>query len=731
MSRFSFRIVPGLAIVLTALGLVHAANAAAVGGPQGGLKSTLQLVGAANAAATGSLTIDCGGAGGGDAVQRLAAEVRDKGWIAFGARSEKGDWDLFLCRPDGSQRRQITATPEFSEFSPQFSRDGRRLLYRRVPRSEKLDNNQHGMQGELVLANSDGSEPQVFGRPGEYTWASWSPDGKQIACLSIKGFSFVEVASRQTVRTLPRKGFFQQVTWSPDGKWLCGVANSFGTGWSIARMDAATGAAEAVNRVNCCTPDWFPDSQRLVLSWRPDDQRTNKGYGWTQLWMADADGKSRQLVYGEDGRHVYGGHVSPDGRYVLFTGNMNENGDPGSAGAPMGLMRLKDAPIIGGESKALRALHPDTKDGPVLTLPVGWEPCWTFSERPVGGPAAAGPPLPAAQANPAVLQTVVPRADDAVARLVSELRERGWIAYSARTERGDCDLFLIRPDGSGHRNLTQTHDFNEAGARFSPDGKRLLFYRMPRSEAVDNNTYGTFDLVIANADGSQPVEYGRGFPWASWGLGGSQLACLTPQGIRIVDVATSQTIRQWPRKGLISQLGWSPDGKWFVGTANGLGPFWSIGRLSAETGEINAVSETDRYNCTPDWVPDSQRVVYARGIVPNVGGRAELWVASGDGRERQMLYAEEGRHIYGACPSPDARYLLFTRSVEDLGKVDNSHTTMAVIRWADTPMLGDRHEGLRQRLPNAQNGPRLDLGPGWEPSWTYARLAVSVQGSSQ
>src|SRR5216117_2730496 len=39
---------------------------------------------------------------------RLAAEVRGKGWIVFPARSEQGDWDLFLMRPDGSHRRALT-----------------------------------------------------------------------------------------------------------------------------------------------------------------------------------------------------------------------------------------------------------------------------------------------------------------------------------------------------------------------------------------------------------------------------------------------------------------------------------------------------------------------------------------------------------------------------------------------------------------------------------------------
>ncbi|MBM4020157.1 MAG: hypothetical protein FJ288_17870, partial [Planctomycetes bacterium] len=321
---------------------------------------------------------------------RLAQEVHGKGWIVFAARSEKGDWDLFLMRPDGSDRRNLTRTPAYNEAAPQFSRDGRRLLYRRLTRRETIDNNHYGTQGELVLADADDTAPTAFAKSGEYPWASWSPDGKQIASLDIKGISFIDVAARRVVRTLPRKGFFQQMTWSPDGKWLSGVANSFGTEWSIARMDAATGEANAVSREQCCTPDWFPDSRSLIFSNRPVGQKAKGGYGWTQLWMADAEGKSRRLVYGEDGRHVYGGHISPDGKYVLFTGNMQEDGDPGNAGAPMGLMRLADAPVIGGKSPELRTLHPEAKDGPVLALPMGWEPCWTSADVAAAPRASAG-----------------------------------------------------------------------------------------------------------------------------------------------------------------------------------------------------------------------------------------------------------------------------------------------------------------------------------------------------
>jgi Tol biopolymer transport system component len=649
--------------------------------------------------------------------QLLALEVRQQGWIVYAGRSPKGDWDLFLCRPDGSKVRNLTQTPEHNEFSAQFSRDGKRMLYRRMPRTEKIDNNAHGTQGELVLANSDGTQPVALGKAGEFPWASWSPDGRQFASLSIQGITIVDMESRKVVRTLARKGFFQQMTWSPDGEWLCGVANSFGASWSIARMRLSTGEASAINRVDCCTPDWFPDSQQVIFSWRPPGQQANKGYGWTQLWRADAEGKTSQLVYGEDGRHVYGGQVSPDGKHVLFTGNMEEDGDPGNAGGPMALMRLSDAPIIGGESKELRARHPEAKKGPVLVLPAGWEPCWTASELPTATTTeATGAAAPE---------------NGGVNQLASELHTCGWLVFSAKNDRGDWDLFLSRPDGSNRQPITDTPDFNEAGARFSPDGKCLLFYRLPKAEAVDNNTYGTFELVMADADGRNPVIWGKDFSWASWGPDGRQIACLTMKGIQIIDVATRGMVRQIPRQGIVSQLVWSPDGKAFVGTANGLGPFWNIGRLDLATGILQAVSETERYNCTPDWTSDATQVLYARGIIPEKGGRAELWAAAADGKGRRTLYAEAGRHIYGACCSPDGKYVLFTRSVEDLGRVDNSRTTMAVMRWSDAPMIGDHEEALRKRFPEAKTGPRLDLGPGWEPHWTLTDVLPSEKGKSK
>ena len=323
---------------------------------------------------------------------QLAREVRSKGWIVFSARDANGNWDLFVVRPDGSSQRNITQTLDFNETGGRFSPDGQKLLYRRIPKGTKVSHDQWGSQGQLVIANSDGSEPVAIGKIGEFPWASWSPDGKQVACLSKTGIEIYDLASKTVTRKLDRKGIYQQLFWSPDGKEFCGTANYYGESWTVVRMNLVTSTVNAVNKFQNCTPDWFPDSRRLIFSYRPANQEVIDGgkeaervgqkrdYGWTQMWMADLDGKQKSLVYGEDGRHVYGGAVSPDGKYVLFTRSKMDGGGLEEGGAPIGLMRIQDAPTIGGASPALRKLYPSTKDGPVLDLSMGWEPHWTYAE---------------------------------------------------------------------------------------------------------------------------------------------------------------------------------------------------------------------------------------------------------------------------------------------------------------------------------------------------------------
>ena len=307
-------------------------------------------------------------------VETLRREVATKGWGVTSIKQKRGDWDLVLMRPDGSKQRKLTDTPDWSEAAPRWSPDSRRLLYRRIKAGTVISHDRWGFQGELVMADAMARNGRVMGK---HPWGCWSPDGTQISCLSLKGIEILDVATGKVKRRMKRAGYFQQLFWSPDGKWFCGTANVGGELWTIVRMDVATGKWNVVSRFRNCTPDWFPDSRQVIFSNRPANQ---KGYGWTQLWMAPGQGGQRKMLYGEDGRHIYGGGLSPDGRYVLFTRCPKDGGGSERSGAPGGLMRLADAPIIGANSPALRKLHPGAHDGPVLALPDLWEPHWTFTD---------------------------------------------------------------------------------------------------------------------------------------------------------------------------------------------------------------------------------------------------------------------------------------------------------------------------------------------------------------
>ncbi len=309
-------------------------------------------------------------------VAQLAKEVNNKGWIVYAARGENGTWDLFLMRPDGSRRRNVTNTPDYEEGGPRFSSDGKQLLYRRFAKGTVIHHDLWGFQGDLMIARADGSEPKRIGGDREYPWASWSPDGKQIACLTMKGIEIVDPEAKKVVRKLPRKGIYQQLFWSPDGQWFCGVANAR-IMWTVVRMNAETGELNIVHEFQSCTPDWFGDSKHIIYPCRPAGQ---KGYGFTQLWMSDGEGKEARMIYGEDGFHIYGGALSPDDRYVLFTRGGADGGGSENSGAPICVMRMADAPAIAGPSPALRKVHPDAKDAAVLQLVDGWEPCWTYAE---------------------------------------------------------------------------------------------------------------------------------------------------------------------------------------------------------------------------------------------------------------------------------------------------------------------------------------------------------------
>ncbi len=327
-------------------------------------------------------------------VRKLSAELADKGWIVFSAKSEKGDYDLFVSRPNGTSLRNITQTPDFNELGARFLPDGKRIIYRRVSTLKPNVDYRELTYGVLVIANADGSNPRTLGGEGDYPWATLSPDSKQLACLYKKEgkIRVYDVDTLKMVKEVPRQGIFWQLGWSPDGKEFCGTANVQGEDWNIVTYNIASDKLTLISRILDCTPDWFPDSRGCIYSHRNPGLASDDGgaaaqkigqsgtnYSWTMIAMADREGKDRKLVVAEQYKHLYFATLSPDNKYVIYS-RLDKDG---SLAGPMAIVRLADTPIIDGSWLAVEKQYAtNAKRGPVLhlDLPPAFHPNWTYAK---------------------------------------------------------------------------------------------------------------------------------------------------------------------------------------------------------------------------------------------------------------------------------------------------------------------------------------------------------------
>ncbi len=380
----------------------------------------------------------------------------------------------------------------------------------------------------------------------------------------------------------------------------------------------------------------------------------------------------------------------------------------------------------------------------------------------------------------------------AVEKLRNEVSQLGWIVFTANSDGvdSDLDLFLMRPDGSHLRNITNTPTFDEYSARVSPDGKKLLYRRTtkesrPRSRGGLPQDVGTLAmrtwpangiLVVANFDGSAPRTLGNDGAYASatWGPDGKQIACLeqvdpkepatdkvpargkqpaASNRIVIRDANTLEIVKELPSGGIHTQAIWSPDGQRICGPANippgksrfgkGIEHPLGIGKIVSLDIESGKRTPMARF---PDWSPvwatdtngdwfqgGSPWVLHSAnnyGICPAY--YAMLWRSGLQGRPSELVFGEYKKHIWGGCTSPDDKYAIFVIG----GDMWPLQGKMAIIRLADAPIARGRsplfHEVLVDYFPNLKKGPVLDLPyvpEGFEPHWTLSEIGVESSSS--
>lgn len=194
-------------------------------------------------------------------VQTTWAWSPDGQHIAASVPAGTNQYAVVVFDADGSNRREVTTSPESSVSSITWGGDGTQIYYtRRNPRSQ---------EERVVVPASGGSvQPTPYARP------AYSPDGRTIAYRRVAGTNVEIVLRDATANTERVAGTFAGFaatwgpTWSPDGRSIA-VAGTLADGAGHVAVLDTTNATATFREINDVTGDafaWAPDGTEIATS---------------------------------------------------------------------------------------------------------------------------------------------------------------------------------------------------------------------------------------------------------------------------------------------------------------------------------------------------------------------------------------------------------------------------------------------------------------------------------
>ena len=245
--------------------------------------------------------------------------------------------------------------------------------------------------------------------------------------------------------------------------------------------------------------------------------------------------------------------------------------------------------------------------------------------------------------------------------------------------QGNHDIYVINPDGSGLKQLT-----NNPGAdwfpAWSPDGKKIA-YQCEKGAAV-------FELCVMNIDGSDSYTMS---PKVDGAKAGVQRPC------------------------------WSPDGRYIAISLESLQRPTGLHIVAADGSSTRFLTD----GRDPSWSPDGPRIAFMES--------GQVFVINADGSGHQQLTDNAGMSMYPTW-SPDGSKIayslgeqgLYVMNADGSGNRQISNHDSWGLAWSpDGSRLALGHDGMLEVL-NAGDGSVVQLTQGIQPAWARPGGAKGV-----
>ena len=230
----------------------------------------------------------------------------------------------------------------------------------------------------------------------------------------------------------------------------------------------------------------------------------------------------------------------------------------------------------------------------------------------------------------------------------------GKIAFWS--DLGPAAIFVINPDGTGRRRLTDATSRSK-GAAWSPDGTRIALYG-----SDDRGGDANFDVYVMNADGTDrrrlTATAAREIQPA-WSPDG-RIAYTRDDDIWLMNADGSN---QHLVIGNAAEPAWSPDGRTlaFGSLRKGVVQIY----VSRPDGRAAArLTSGPHDNESPKWSPDGRRIVFTSFR----NGEPDIYVMNANGSMQRRLTRSRRRDDTPSW-SPDGRKIVFTSFRDGNGEV--------------------------------------------------------------